>query len=384
MQMVYLDHAATTPIFPEVVEAMTDYLREHYGNPSSLHSFGREAKAYLEQARNDVAGLINASPDDVFFTSGGTESDNAAIMGSAAVTNKRHLITSSVEHHAVLDTCEYLSEQGFDVTVLDVDEHGMVQPETLKKALRDDTFLVTVMHANNEVGTINPIKELARLAHEAGALFHVDAVQSVGKIEVDVADLAVDMLTFSAHKINGPKGVGALYKRKELNLQRRAFGGGQEKKLRSGTENLPGIVGFGKAAAQTRLTWRKEAARCRELRDLFVSELLNSIAASRLNGHPVMRLPHNANMSFDYIEGEALLLHLDLQGIACSSGSACSSGTQSPSHVLSAMGLSDSWLHSAVRFTLGYGVDERQIRYVIQVLKDKVGLLRKASPFYHE
>jgi len=384
MQKVYLDHAATTPLFPQVVEAMTDFLREHYGNPSSQHSFGRVAKAYLEQARLDVAGLINATADEVFFTSGGTEADNIAILGSAALTKKRHLITSPVEHHAVLDTCEYLRGQGFDLTVLDVDEHGMVQPETLQKALRDDTFLVTVMHANNEVGTINPIRELARLTHEAGALIHVDAVQSVGKIEVDMADLPVDMLTLSAHKINGPKGVGALYIRKGLSLQRRTYGGGQEKKLRSGTENLPGIVGFGVAAALTSHIWREEAVRCRNLRDLFISGILNSIAASRLNGHPTERLPHNANLSFDYIEGEALLLHLDLQGIACSSGSACSSGTQSPSHVLSAMGLNDAWLHSAVRFTLGHGVDEQQIRYVIQVLRDKVELLRKASPFYHE
>jgi cysteine desulfurase len=384
MQKVYLDHAATTPLFPQALEAMTEFLREHPGNPSSLHSFGREAKAYLEQARLDVAALINASPDEVFFTSGGTEADNIAILGSAAHAKKKHLITSAVEHHAVLDTCEHLREQGFELSVLPVDEYGMVQPQTLAKALRKDTFLVSVMHANNEVGTINPIRELAQLAHEAGALFHTDAVQSVGKIEVDVADLGVDMLTYSAHKINGPKGVGALYRREGLKLQRQVYGGGQERRLRSGTENLPGIVGFGVAAAHTSATWRQEAERLRSLRDMFVGEVLRTVSPARQNGHPSQRLPHNANLSFDYIEGEALLLHLDMHGIAASSGSACSSGSLNPSHVLKSMGLSDNWVHSAIRFSLGYGVDEQQLRYVVEVLQDKIALLRKASPFYKE
>ncbi|MCL1816814.1 MAG: cysteine desulfurase, partial [Clostridiales bacterium] len=337
MERVYLDHAATTPPFEQVVDAMADFLRYHYGNPSSLHSFGSEAKTYLGQARQDVAELINAAPEEIFFTSGGTEADNIAILGSFAKTPKKHLITSAVEHHAVLDTCEYLHGQGFEVTVLPVDEFGMVQPHILEQALRDDTFLVSIMHANNEVGTVNPIGELVQLAHAAGALFHVDAVQSVGKIEVDVAKLGVDMLTYSAHKINGPKGVGALYKRKGLELQRQIHGGGQEGKLRSGTENLSGIVGFGVAAAITRANWLKEAEFLCSLRDAFVKDVLQKIPDSRLNGHPTQRLPHNANLSFNYIEGEALLLHLDMQGIAASAGSACSSGTQAPSHVLKAM-----------------------------------------------
>ncbi|MEG1661230.1 MAG: cysteine desulfurase family protein, partial [Clostridiales bacterium] len=324
-----------------------------------------------------------AAAEEIFFTSGGTEADNIAIFGSAAVAKgKKHLITSAVEHHAVLDSCKALAAEGFDLTILDVDEYGMVQPETLRQALRPDTFLVTIMHANNEVGTINPIKELAEIAHQGGALFHVDAVQSVGKIPVDVNDLGVDMLTYSAHKINGPKGVGALYKRENVRIQRRVYGGGQEKKLRSGTENTPGIVGFGVAAKLTEEKWRKEMAECSRLREILVDQVLTHISHSRLNGHPTERLPHNANLSFDYIEGEALLLHLDMQGIACSTGSACSSGSLSPSHVLTAMGMEDKWLHSALRFSLGYGVTEDQIRYTVKVLEEKVALLRKASPFY--
>ncbi len=380
---VYLDHAATTPVFPEVAEAMYDLLLHHYGNPSSLHFCGRDAKRYLEEARGQVAALIGAEAEEIFFTSGGTEADNIAIFGSAAVAGgKKHVITSAVEHHAVIDSCKELAEEGYDLTILPVDEYGVVHVEDLQAALRPDTFLVTIMHANNEVGSINPIKELAVAAHQAGALFHVDAVQSVGKIPVDVAELGVDMLTYSAHKINGPKGVGALYKRRGLSISRRVFGGGQEKQLRSGTENMPGIVGFGKAAALTALRWQDEMAECRRLRDLLVELTLTRIPDSRLNGHPSQRLPHNANLSFDYIEGEALLLYLDIAGVACSAGSACSSGSLSPSHVLTAMGLEDRWLHSALRFSLGYGVTEEQIRYTVQVLQDKVAQLRQASPFY--
>ncbi len=380
---VYLDHAATTPIFPEVVSEMSDFLLNHYGNPSSLHFCGRDAKNYLDQARGEVANLIGAASEEIFFTSGGTEADNIAVFGSAAVAKgKKHLITSAVEHHAILDSCKELEKEGFALTVLDVDEYGMVQPETLRQAIRPDTFLVTIMHANNEVGTINPIKELTEIAHQGGALFHVDAVQSVGKIPVNVKDLGVDMLTYSSHKINGPKGVGALYKRQGLRIARRVYGGGQEKKLRSGTENMPGLVGFGKAAALTGERWQAEMAECRRLRDLLVETVLTNIPYSRLNGHPTERLPHNANLSFDYIEGEALLLYLDMQGIACSTGSACSSGSLSPSHVLTAMGLEDRWLHSALRFSLGYGVTEEQIRYTARILEEKVALLRQASPFY--
>ncbi|MCR4963368.1 MAG: cysteine desulfurase [Firmicutes bacterium] len=383
MDKVYLDHAATTPVFPEVAEAMYDILLHHHGNPSSPHFCGRDAKGYLDEARGQVAALIGAAPEEIFFTSGGTEADNIAVFGSAAAAgDKKHVITSAVEHHAVLDSCQELARLGYDLTVLPVDAYGLVHVEDLQASLRPDTFLVSIMHANNEVGSVNPIKELAAAAHQAGALFHVDAVQSVGKIPVNVTDLDVDMLTYSSHKINGPKGVGALYKRQDVPICRRVFGGGQERQLRSGTENMPGIVGFGKAAALTAQRWQAEMAECRRLRDLLVELTLTRIPHSRLNGHPTQRLPHNANLSFDYIEGEALLLYLDLAGVACSAGSACSSGSSTPSHVLTAMGLEDRWLHSALRFSLGYGVTEEQIRYTAQLLQEKVEQLRMASPFY--
>lgn len=385
MEGIYLDHAATTPLFPEVVDAMADFLREHYGNPSSLHHFGADAKGYLDQARARVAELIHATPETITFTSGGTEADNIAIFGAAAHAaklGKRHFITSAVEHHAVLESCEELAREGFDLTVLPVDSYGMVQPDTLRELLRDDTFLVTIMHANNEVGTINPIPELAELAHQRGALFHTDAVQSVGKIACDVAELGVDMLTYSSHKINGPKGVGALYLRPGVTLERRVWGGGQERTLRSGTENMPGIVGFGKAAELTAAQWQEHAAAWKKLRDLLVEQVLQRIPYTYLNGHPTQRLPHNANLSFDYIESEALLQYLDMNGIACSSGSACSSGVEGPSHVLQAMHLPEGIISSALRFSLGLGVTETQILRVVDVLEDKVALLRRMSPFY--
>jgi len=381
-ERIYLDHAATTPMFPQVIDAMADYMRNHFGNPSSAHAIGRDAKGYLEKAREQVASLINVDTNDVFFTSGGTEADNIALFGGASSEkSKKHLITSAVEHHAILESCEQLKREGYDVTILDVDQYGMVQPETLKAAIREDTFLVSIMHANNEVGTINPIKELAAIAHEAGALFHVDAVQSVGKIEVDVQQLDVDMLTCSSHKINGPKGAGALYKRNGIRLGRRTYGGGQEKKLRSGTENMPGIFGFGLAAELTAKGWREEMKEQKRLRDLFVSQIFSRIDQCRLNGHPEQRLPHNANLAFNYIEGEALFLYLDSAGICCSTGSACSSGSLSPSHVLQAMGIQNPWLDSSLRFSLGLGVTEQQILHTVDVLEEKVALLRKMSPY---
>lgn len=381
-EKIYLDHAATTPMFPQVIDAMADYMRNHYGNPSSAHAIGRDAKGYLEKARAQVADLINVEANDVFFTSGGTEADNIALFGAAAsAKSKKHLITSAVEHHAILESCEQLKREGYDVTILDVDQYGMVQPEVLKAAIREDTFLVSIMHANNEVGTINPIKELAAIAHDAGALFHVDAVQSVGKIEVDVQQLDVDMLTCSSHKINGPKGAGALYKRNGIRLGRRTYGGGQEKKLRSGTENMPGIFGFGLAAELTAKGWREEMKEQKRLRDLFVSRVLSRIDQCQLNGHPQQRLPHNANLAFNYIEGEALFLYLDTAGICCSTGSACSSGSLSPSHVLQAMGIQNPWLDSSLRFSLGLGVTEQQILHTVDVLEEKVTLLRKMSPY---
>ena len=384
MERIYLDHAATTPLYPEVIDKMASFMREHFGNPSSLHSFGAEAKAYLDDARANVAALIDASPSEITFTSGGTEADNIVIFGAAAIgeqQGKRHVITSAVEHHAILESCEELERRGFSLTVLPVDQYGMVHPESLRAALQKDTCLVSIMHANNEVGTINPIRELVAVAHEAGVLFHTDAVQSVGKIPCSVKDLGVDFLSYSSHKISGPKGVGALFVKEGTAIKRLVWGGGQERKLRSGTENMPGIVGFGCATKITANLWQKEAAEWKRLRDQFVAEVLSRIPDSYLNGHPTERLPHNANLSFDYIESEALLQYLDMSGIACSSGSACSSGTTLPSHVLTAMKLPEGLIHSALRFTLGHGVTAEQLHRVADILCDKVALLRKMSPF---
>ncbi len=382
MQRVYLDNAATTPLFPQVAEKMADYLTHNFGNPSSLHSFGREVRADMDKARNQAAELINAKEGEIFFTSGGTEADNLAILGTAQYKGKGHIITSKVEHHAVLHACEALDEKNYAITYLPVDEYGMVKPDTLKAALRPDTILVSIMQGNNEMGTINPIKELAAIAKEGGALFHTDAVQSVGKIPVDVEDLGVDLLVYSGHKINGPKGIGVLYKRRGVVLKRLFYGGGQEKKLRPGTENLPGIVGLGLAAQLTRENMAALNKEWLELRDYFIKEALAKIPHLRLNGHPKERLPHNINLSFNYIEGEALLLHLDLNGIACSAGSACSSASLEPSHVLKAMGLAPEWSQSSLRFSLGLGNTREEIDYTIKVLAEKVALLRSHSPFY--
>lgn len=381
MHKIYLDNAATTPIAPEVIEAMTDLMKNHFGNPSSIHSFGREAKVYLEKARKSVADIINAEPEEIFFTSGGTEADNLAIIGLADRQGKGHLITTAVEHHAVLDTCIYLSRHGFELTILGVDSYGMIDPEELKKAIRPDTFLVSVMHANNEVGTINPIEEIGRITREAGVLLHVDAVQSVGKIPVDVKKLGIDMLSLSAHKINGPKGCGALYKRKGVELTHITHGGGQERKMRSGTENLPGIVGLGVAADLAASHLEENIKDWQAMRDHLIKRVLSEIPDTKLNGHPTIRLPHNANLSFNYIEGEALLLHLDNEGIACSTGSACSSGSMEPSYVLKAMGLADGWMHSALRFSIGMGNTMEDMDRVADVLKAKTESLRQASPF---
>ncbi|MCL2678102.1 MAG: cysteine desulfurase [Clostridiales bacterium] len=381
MRNIYADHAATTPLFPQVIDGMADFMRNHPGNPSSLHAMGREAKQYLERARDSVAALIGAPAEQVYFTSGGTEANNMAIFGTANLAGRGHIITGGTEHHAVLDSCLHLAKQGFEVTVLGADEFGMTDPQEVKRALRPDTVLVSVMHVNNEVGTVNPIAEIGALVREAGALFHVDAVQSAGKLAIDVNRLPVDMLTFSSHKINGPKGVGALYKRPEARLARLTFGGGQEKKVRSGTENLPGIVGFGLAADLTRKKMPVLTAEWAVLRDRLIRRVLEEIPHSYLNGHPEQRAPHNANLSCDFIEGEALLLILDSKGVCCSAGSACSSGSAEPSHVLTAMGLSEGRKSSALRFSFGYGNTAEDVDYIIDVMKAGVERLRRASPF---
>lgn len=383
MRRVYLDHSATTPIRPEVVEAMQVALTEQFGNPSSVHGFGRAAKKALEEAREQVAQLIGAQPNEIIFTSGGTEADNLALIGTAFANQKKgkHIITSSIEHHAVLDTCRWLEKNGFEVTYLPVDKDGLVRVEDLQAAIQDDTILISIMHVNNEVGTIQPIEEIGKIAKEKGIIFHSDAVQSVGKIPVDVNDLQVDLLSVSAHKIYGPKGVGCLYVRKGTRIQPIHFGGGQERKRRPGTENMPGIVGFGKACELARKELPEEQ-KLVVLRDKLIDGLLERIPDCQLNGHRTKRVPTNVNVSIRYLEGEAMLLSLDLKGIAASSGSACTSGSLDPSHVLLAMGICHEIAHGSLRMTLGRGNTEEDIDYVLEELPKIVERLRNMSPLY--
>lgn len=381
MRSIYLDHAATTPMRQEAYEAMIPYLTEKFGNPSSIHAFGRAARKDVDGARERVAKALNAAPQEIFFTSGGTEADNMAILGTAAQLRDKgkHIITSAVEHHAVLHTCEALATQGYRLTMLPVDKYGMVSPSQLAKAITDETILVSIMHANNEVGTIQPIRELAAIAHERGALFHTDAVQSLGNIPVDVADLQVDLLSASAHKLYGPKGVGLLYVRKGTKLGNIAYGGAQERNLRPGTENVAGIMGFARAlelaAAEQPETYEHLAA----LRDKLIKGL-TSLPAVSLNGHPQQRLPGNVNVSIERVEGESLILSLDMAGIAVSSGSACTSGSLEPSHVLMAMGLSHQKTHGSLRFTLGKSTSAADIDYVLEVIPGIIQRLRQMSP----
>ena len=383
MKQIYLDHSATTPTRPEVIELIYDLMKNHFGNPSSLHQIGDDARGYLQTARGQVAEALGAAKtEEIYFTSGGTEADNLAILGLAEQVGKGHLMTSAVEHHAVLDTCRYLASHGFDLTVLPVDQYGMVDPDEVKKNLRPDTFLVSLIHANNEVGTINPVAEIGKLLKEAEVNFHIDAVQSFGKIPVKVNEIKADMITVSSHKINGPKGVGALYKRHDLQINRRVFGGGQERGLRSGTENLTGIAGFGLAAELSQKEMEKNTAYWQSIRDHLLGRLLSEIPYSRLNGHPTERLPHNANVSFNYLEAESLLLYLALNGVCCSAGSACSSANGEPSHVLAAMGLAPEWAHGALRVTIGMGNTKEEMDATADLLKKKVEMLRLASPYY--
>jgi len=386
MRRIYLDHSATTPVDPEVAELMHKYYVELYGNPSSVHAFGREVKKALEEARSQVAALIGAEAKEIIFTSGGTEADNIAIQGAAkAKAGKgRHLITSAIEHHAVLDTCKYLAKNGYELTILPVDSEGLVNPEDLLAAIRPDTILISIMHANNEVGSIQPIEAIGKIAREKGILFHVDAVQSLGKLPIDVVKMNIDLLTVSSHKIYGPKGVGALYVRKGVRILPLIFGGGQERKVRSGTENAPGIIGFGKACELAGLRMEEENARLIKLRDKLVEGLLK-IEDVQLNGpRGANRLPNNVNVSVRFIEGESLLLSLDMIGIAASSGSACTSGSLDPSHVLLAMGLSHEVAHGSLRLTLGRQNTEEDIDYVLQELPKIVDRLRMMSPLYHQ
>lgn len=385
MKHIYLDHSATTPVDPEVAQLIMKYYLEYYGNPSSVHFFGRQVKKALEEAREQVAALIGAKAAEITFTSGGTEADNLAIQGAARSRAKKgkHLITSAIEHHAVLDTFKYLAKNGYELTILPVDEEGLVSVDDVTKAIRPDTILISIMHANNEVGSIQPIAEIGALTREKGILFHVDAVQSLGKIPINVQDLNVDLLTISSHKIYGPKGVGALYVRKGVRISPLVFGGSQERKMRSGTENAPGIIGFGKACELAGERMAEETTRLTRLRDKLTEGILTRIDNVKLNGpRGAKRLPNNVNVSINYVEGESLLLSLDMLGIAASSGSACTSGSLDPSHVLLAMGLSHEVAHGSLRFSLGRQNTEEDIDFVLQELPKIVDRLRAMSPLY--
>ncbi|MBO6062024.1 MAG: cysteine desulfurase NifS [Clostridia bacterium] len=385
MKRIYLDNAATTRLLPEVLEAMTPYMTEIYGNPSSPHFFGQQVAAALDNARAQVAAGIGAEPGEIIFMSGGTEADNTAIRGIAERYSKRgrHIITTAVEHHAVLHTCQLLEKQGYEVTYLPVDEYGMVTAEQVREAIRPDTVLVSVMFANNEVGTIMPIPEIGAVCHEKGVFFHTDAVQAVGHVKIDVKAMNIDMLSMSAHKFHGPKGVGALYVRKGIVLPSLIAGGAQERNRRAGTENVPGIVGMGKAIELACAGLEENAAKMTALRDKLIRELPERIPEIKLNGHPTKRLPNNVNFSIKYIEGESILLMLDLNGIAASSGSACTSGSLDPSHVLLAMGLTHEIAHGSVRMTLSEETTEEDVDYVLDVLPKVAKRLRDMSPLYH-
>ena len=382
MRRVYLDHAATTPTRPEVVQAMLPYFTDAFGNPSSIYSYGQEARGAVEEARTKVAELIGARSEEIIFTSGGTEADNHALKGVAYANERKgnHIITTSIEHHAVMEVCKFLERRGFRITYLPVDEYGLVDPDDVKRAITDKTILISVMHANNQVGTIEPVEEIGEIAREAGVCFHTDAVQTLGHIPVNVDKLKVDLLAISAHKFYGPKGVGALYVRKGTRLVSLMHGGEQEKRRRAGTENVPAIVGLGKAVELAGWEMGKEAERLAYLRDKLIKGLVEKIDHIRLNGHPTRRLPNNVNVSVDFVEGESMLLNLDLEGVCASTGSACSSASLEPSHVLLALGLSPEQAHGSLRFTLGRENTEADVERVLEVLPGIVARLRAMSP----
>lgn len=384
MNRVYLDYAATTPTDPRVVEAMRPYFTEIYGNPSSLHAFGQETKAAVEKARAELAALLGCKTEEIVFTSGGTEADNQALEGVAFASEKKgnHIIVSKIEHHAVTECCEFLKKRGFDITYLPVDKDGLVDPNEVEKAITPKTILVSVMHANNEIGTIEPIAEISKRVKAKGVVFHTDAVQTVGHLPTKVDELGVDLLSLSAHKLYGPKGVGALYIRKGTRVIPFLHGGAQEHNRRASTENVPGIVGLGAAAEIAGREMAEEARRLQPLRDKLIKGLLEKIPEVQLNGHPTERLPNNVNVSVHFIEGESMLLNLDMLGIAASSGSACTSGSLEPSHVLLAIGLPHEIAHGSLRFTMGKNTTEAEIDYVLDNLPAIVDKLRKMSPLY--
>lgn len=386
MRRIYFDHSATTQTDAHVAKLMVEYMTEKYGNPSSVHSFGREARAAVEEARGKVAALIGAKPEEIFFTSGGTEADNLAIKGVAFANQKKgnHIITTTIEHHAVLHTCAWLEKHGFTVTYLPVDEYGMVRVDDLVKAITDKTILVSVMYANNEVGTVQPIREIGQICRQRGIYFHTDAVQAVGNYPLNVVEDNIDMLSSSGHKFHGPKGIGFLYIRKGVRIDEIQHGGGHERNMRAGTENVPGIVGIGAAAEIARKEMDSKIARVSALRDRLIKGIMDKIPHVKLNGHPTKRLPGNVNVSIMYVEGESLLLNLDMKGIAASSGSACTSGSLEPSHVLLAMGMAPEVAHGSLRMTLGRENTEEDVDYCLSVLPEIVQRLRSMSVLYED
>ena len=385
-KVIYLDNAATTKTAPEVLEAMLPYFTENFGNPSSVYSFAAQNKDVLTLQREVIADALGAKSNEIYFTAGGSESDNWALKATAEAYKDKgnHIITTKIEHHAILHTAEYLEKNGFEVTYVDVDEDGVVKLEDLKAAIRPTTILISVMFANNEIGTIEPIKEIGAIAKEHGILFHTDAVQAFGQVPINVDEYQIDMLSASGHKLNGPKGIGFLYIRKGVKIRSLIHGGGQERKRRAGTENVPGIVGFGTATARAIATMDERTSKEVELRNYLIKRVLDEVPYTKLNGHPEKRLPNNANFSFRFIEGESLLIMLDMKGICASSGSACTSGSLDPSHVLLAIGLPHEIAHGSLRLTLSEETTKEDIDYVVESIKEIVTKLRNMSPLYED
>ncbi|MCI8724236.1 MAG: cysteine desulfurase NifS [Ruminococcus sp.] len=383
---IYLDNAATTKTAPEVVEAMLPYFTEHYGNPSSIYGFAAANKEVITGCREKIAGILGAKTEEIYFTAGGSESDNWALVAAAEAyaAKGKHIITSRIEHHAILHTCEYLEKRGYEVTYLDVDEAGFIDLEQLRAAIREDTILISIMFANNEIGTIQPVEQIGQIAHEHGVLFHTDGVQAFGQVPICVDEMHIDMLSASGHKFNGPKGIGFLYIRKGVKIRSFIHGGAQERKRRAGTENVPGIVGIGAAAERAARTMEERTAREREVRDYMISRIEKEIPYCRLNGDRTMRLPNNVNFSFRFVEGESLLIRLDRKGICASSGSACTSGSLDPSHVLLAIGLPHEIAHGSLRMTLSEETTKEDADYVVDALKEIIQIQREMSPLYED
>lgn len=385
-KLIYLDNAATTVVKKEVLDTMIPYFTEYYGNPSSLYDFANKSKMAMEDSRIILADMINAKDSEIYFTGGGSESDNWALkaIAQAYADKGKHIITSKIEHHAILHTCEFLEKQGYSISYVDVDENGIIKIDELKKAIRPDTILISIMFANNEIGTIQPIKEIGQIAKKHGILFHTDAVQAFGHIPIDVEELNIDMLSASGHKFNGPKGIGFLYIRKNVKIGSFIHGGAQERGRRAGTGNVPGVVGMGKAAELAKESMNERMKKETELRDYLIDNVLKEIPYTRLNGYRRNRLPNNANFSFQFVEGESLLIMLDMKGVCASSGSACASSSLDPSHVLLAIGLPHEIAHGSLRLTLSDDTTKEEIDYVISELKGIVERLRSMSPLYED